>query len=141
MRHIMFSALLAGTLAISGLPSVAQDAAREAQTIITSQIEAFLSDDTARAYSFAAPIIKQLYPDPERFMQMVRQGYSPVYRPGNVAFGRSQESGDGARVLQEVLLTGPGGEDWTALYTLERQADGSYKIAAVRIVKAAPPST
>lgn len=141
MPRIIIKGLAAAMFAAAAIPAHAQDAAREAQTIITSQIEAFLSDDTARAYSFAAPIIKQLYPDPERFMQMVRQGYSPVYRPGNVAFGRSQASGDGARVLQEVLLTGPGGEDWTALYTLERQADGSYKIAAVRIVKAAPPST
>ncbi|WP_291002857.1 DUF4864 domain-containing protein [Hoeflea sp.] len=121
-------------------PARANDAAT-ARGVIESQIEAFLADDMATAYSFAAPSIKRLYPDQERFSAMVRRGYQPVYRPGNYAFGRGKIAPDGAGIVQEVLISGPDGEDWTALYSLERQPDGSFKINGVQMIKAAAPQT
>ncbi|MBC7280430.1 DUF4864 domain-containing protein [Hoeflea sp.] len=121
-------------------PARADDAAT-ARGVIESQIEAFLADDMATAYSFAAPSIKRLYPDQDRFSAMVRRGYQPVYRPGNYAFGRGKIGPDGAGLVQEVLISGPDGADWTALYSLERQPDGSFKINGVQMIKAAAPQT
>ena len=107
-----------------------------AQSIIQSQIEAFLSDDAETAYSFASPQIKGKFPDKSIFFDMVKRGYSSVYRPGNFAFGRSKVEGD--TVLQEVLISGPDGKDWTALYVLVKQPDGSYKINGVQMLQQAP---
>ena len=132
---------LAALLAVLTLsPARANDAAT-ARGVIESQIEAFLANDMATAYSLAAPSIKRLYPDQDRFSAMVRRGYQPVYRPGNYAFGRGKIAPDGAGVVQEVLISGPDGEDWTALYSLERQPDGSFKINGVQMIKAAAPQT
>lgn len=121
-------------------PARADDAAT-ARGVIESQITAFLNDDASTAYSFAAPSIKQLYPDQTRFFDMVKRGYQPVYRPGNFAFGRSKIAADGNSVVQEVIIQGPGGQDWTALYSLERQPDGSFKIDGVQMIRAAAPQT
>ena len=125
-------------------PAVADeagDARSMARNVIESQIQAFLNDDSAVAYSFAAPAIKQLYPDESRFFDMVKRGYAPVFRPGNFAFGRFKLSADGSGLVQEVLIEGPNGQDWTALYSLERQPDGSFRIDGVQMIKAAAPQT
>lgn len=107
----------------------------QAQDVIRAQIEAFLADDADKAYSFASPAIRKIFPDRDRFFQMVKRRYGPVYRPGNYAFGRSQVSSDGASVLQEVLISVPNGKDWTAVYELERQTDGSYRINGVQMLE------
>ncbi|EYR79900.1 hypothetical protein AKG11_11665 [Shinella sp. SUS2] len=106
------------------------------QGIIQSQIAAFLDDDAKAAYSFASPTIRGKFPTEDAFFDMVKKGYAPVYRPGNFAFGRSKVT-DGV-VVQEVLISGPDGKDWTALYQVVKQPDGSYKINGVHIVRTAP---
>lgn len=129
---------LAVALLIAPVAARADDAAA-GQQVIESQINAFLNDDMQAAYSFAAPSIKRLYPDENRFFDMVKRGYQPVYRPGNFAFGRSKSAPDGSGLIQEVLIQGPDGQDWTALYSLERQPDGTLKINGVQMIKAAAP--
>lgn len=112
----------------------------DAQMIIESQIKAFLDDDAEEAYSYAAPGIRKLYPDTKSFFEMVRQGYEAVYRADNFAFGRSKALPEGI-IVQEVMINGPEGEDWTALYAMEKQPDGSFKIRGVQMVKYAAPET
>lgn len=106
------------------------------QDIITGQISAFLNEDAETAYSFASPAIRKKFPDRNIFFEMVKRGYQPVYRPDNFKFGRSKI--DGGDVFQEVLITGPDGSDWTALYQMQKQPDGSYKINGVQMLKQKP---
>ena len=137
-RHIVVCA--ACLFLAFATPSYGADGAvLTAQNIISAQIDAFLKDDAQRAYSYASPGIQQMYPSPDIFFEMVKRAYGPVYRPGNYAFGRSEMTANG--VTQEVLIHASDGQDWTALYTLERQSDGSFKISSVHMIKSAPPST
>lgn len=119
-------------------PAFAGDA-EDAQMVIESQINAFLTNDAETAYSFAAPGIKRMYPDAEMFMEMVRRGYGPVFKPGNFAFGKSRPSDDGSTFIQEVIIADPVGRDWKAVYVLERQPDGSFKINGVHMLSASAP--
>jgi hypothetical protein len=116
------------------LPAGAEDALQTTQALIQQQIQAFLHDDANTAYSFAAPGIKAMFPDKDAFFAMVKKSYAPVYHPGNYAFGRSRSVDDGATIYQEVLITGSDGKDWSAIYQVTRQPDGSYKINGVQIV-------
>jgi len=103
------------------------------QSVISSQIEAFRDDDGALAFSFAAPSIKGKFQSVETFMTMVRRGYRPVYRPRTVKFGTvTDELGV---PTQTVHIIGPNGAAWTALYAMERQPDGTWKISAVILRK------
>lgn len=113
-------------------PAFALDPEAEARSIIGRQIEAFLNDDAAAAYSFASPAIQHKFVNKDTFFDMVKKSYSPVYRPGNYAFGRSRIAGD--YVYQEVIINDVAGEDWTAVYGLQKQEDGSYRINGVQIV-------
>lgn len=103
------------------------------QGVITRQIEAFRRDDGAAAFAFAAPNIQMLFGTPERFLDMVRQGYQPVYRPRAVEFADLLVE-DG-QVVQRVELVGPDGAPRTALYTMERGPDGQWRISGCILVR------
>ena len=103
--------------------------------VIADQIAAFRANDGARAYSHAAPAIRQIFPDPDRFMAMVKQGYQPVYRPQSYSFGKAGLSASG-RPIQRVTIIGPDGLTYEAIYTMERQSDGSWQINGCALVKA-----
>lgn len=111
-----------------------EGAISDAKKVIESQIEAFLADDSERAYSFAAPSIRQIFPDPDVFIGMVRRGYTPVYRPGAYDFGESKF--DGNTIQQRVFITDQNGKLFEAEYLLAKQADGSWKIAGVFLKEA-----
>jgi hypothetical protein len=115
-------------------PVAADDVHPAAQQLIEKQIQAFLHNDPDAAYSFASPGIKAMFPDKDAFFAMVKKSYEPVFHPGNYAFGRSKSDNEGAILYQEVLITGGDGKDWSAIYQLARQPDGSYKINGVQIV-------
>src|ERR1700760_2061293 len=103
----------------------AADDASGAQSVIRQQEQALARDDAAAAYAQASPDIHALFPSPDIFMAMVRQGYAPVYRHKRFEFGESRI--DGAAIAQRVHIVDANGEAWEALYTLEQQPDGSLK--------------
>jgi hypothetical protein len=115
------------------LPVLAGEAeTKAAQDAIEGQIKAFLAGDNAAAYSYAAPNVKEIFPTLETFMAMVTSGYQPVYRPRNYAFGKVREL-SATSIVQQVLVVGPDGKDYEAIYTLERQADGKFRITGVSL--------
>jgi Domain of unknown function (DUF4864) len=127
---VLMIALLIG---VSSPVSAADDVAA-AQTIIRAQEQALGRDDAAAAYSYAAPAIRQLFPQADIFMFMVQNSYAPVYRHQSFEFGEAR-SADG-RIAQRVHIVDANGEAWEALYTLEQQADGSLKITGCSLLKA-----
>ncbi|MHC2621937.1 hypothetical protein ACVIW2_003969 [Bradyrhizobium huanghuaihaiense] len=105
-----------------------------AQGVIQAQERAFARDDAAAAYSYAAPAIKEIFPGPDIFMSMVQNGYAPVYRHKSFEFGESKS--EGSWIAQRVHIIDANGEAWEALYTVEQQPDGSYKITGCSLLKA-----
>ncbi|MCZ6861884.1 MAG: DUF4864 domain-containing protein [Alphaproteobacteria bacterium] len=97
--------------------------------VIARQLEAFRRDDGAAAYAQAAPIARRRFPTVAIFMRMVRRGYAPLYRARNMHFGRLLRAN--GKILQEVTLTGPKGQRHLALYQMQRQPDGTWKISGV----------
>ncbi|MGI2032024.1 DUF4864 domain-containing protein [Rhizobium panacihumi] len=129
----MFVAVCA--LLSSLIPAFAEDPVADAQAIISEQIAAMKAQDAGKAYSFASPGIRGLFPDENRFFAMVQKNYEAIFHAGNYAFGRSKLVGGGELVLQEVMISGPGGKDWTAIYEMRLMDDGSYKVNGVRMLK------
>jgi Domain of unknown function (DUF4864) len=131
MRILLVLLLVFG---FSGPAAAISDADRaEIQSTIDQQLKAFLADDGAAAYSFAAPNITARFPTVDSFMAMVRQGYQPVYRPRSYSFGAlTQEPG---YLEQAVEIIDADGAFWTAVYTLSRQPDGTWKITGCYLEK------
>lgn len=103
------------------------------QSIIKSQMKAFAAGNAETAYSFATNSLQQKFRSPEFFMEMVRQGYQPVYNPRSVTFGQSKMTKLGP--TQEVYVVGPKGQNWLALYSFEQQEDGSWRISGCYLTK------
>jgi hypothetical protein len=126
--------LLTAFLLSLASPARAADDVAAGQTVIRSQVEALGRDDAATAYSFAAPAIRDMFPQADIFMDMVRRSYAPVYRHKSFEFGEARVSG--GQIAQRVHIIDAEGVPWEALYTLEQQPDGSVKIIGCVLLKA-----
>ena len=116
-------------------PARAEDGASksQAQHVITSQLQAFEREDATTAYAQASPVIQGMFPGADTFMAMVRGAYAPVYRHKSFDFGEARESP--GKLAQTVRLVDEQGVPWDALYTLEQQDDGSWKISGCILLK------
>lgn len=115
-------------LALVCVPASAENGdAGHVQQVIADQIAAFAAGDSARAFSHAAPSIQMRFRTPAIFMRMVEQGYEPVFRPRSFAF--TDFRAEGGSAIQMLEVVGPDGAPWVAVYTLEKQPDGAWRIS------------
>ncbi len=122
---------LLGTMLALALPAQVQAQVSPAdraaiRDVIEGQVEAFRRDDGAAAFGYASPNIQGMFGTAETFMDMVRQGYRPVYRPKVFEF-REIVTLQGM-VTQKVHVIGPDGRPITAFYPMTQQPDGSWRI-------------
>ncbi|TDQ84568.1 uncharacterized protein DUF4864 [Dongia mobilis] len=98
-----------------------------AERIIRAQMQAFQADDAGTAFSFASPDLQVKFGSPANFMEMVRTGYAPVYRPQAVEFRDLVDTPRGPD--QQVFVIGPDGKGYIAHYIMQQQPDGSWRIS------------
>jgi hypothetical protein len=103
------------------------------QAVIAQQLEAFQHDDAGAAFEKASPMIQGMFGTPGNFLAMVRQGYPPVYRSKQSSFSTLEQ--DDGRIIQKVELVGPDGHDYLALYAMEQQPDGTWKINGCQLTE------
>jgi len=103
--------------------------------VISQQLAALRAGDSARAFSLASPGIQAQFRNAPTFLAMVRGAYSPLL------VARYTEFIEGAVidgiVIQPLRLIAPDNTVQVALYTLEKQANGRWRINGCRIA----PST
>ncbi|MRU14245.1 DUF4864 domain-containing protein [Roseovarius sp. A21] len=100
------------------------------RTVIRDQIHAFKSDDFERAFTYASPTIRGIFQTPERFGQMVRQGYPMVWRPVTLRFLPIEEHAEG--LVQPVMIRDAQG----ALHILDYdmvEGETGWKIDGVQL--------
>ncbi len=136
VRRSMLMAVMLLTAAslVRADESVAPADAAAIQQVIQGQMNAFKVDDWSAAFAYAAPSIQTKFQSPQVFSQMVTQAYQPVYRPRGVEFRELKASEFGP--TQEVFVVGPDGLSYLAYYTMEKQADGSWRISGCYLVRA-----
>lgn len=128
MRNGLLAAFLAAALV---LPARAQEA--PIRETIRKQLDAFLADDFARAFTFASPNIKSLFGTPENFGAMVRNGYPMVYRPAEVEMGELREIA--GNLWQRVRIVDQAGAAWLLDYMMIETPEG-WQINAVQLLPA-----
>jgi Domain of unknown function (DUF4864) len=106
---------------------------RAIRAVVEGQLAAFVNDDARKAYSFAAPNVRQAIGSAEAFMSMVRRDYPAVYRPASVAFLKPEGQGD--EVLQRVQMIDAAGNAWLAVYSLQRQKSKLWLITGCVLQK------
>jgi hypothetical protein len=134
MRRRRFGLGVLGLLA-GGAMAPDPDEKAAIERVIRDQLAAFARNDGAAAYALAAPSLRRLFSSVEIFMRMVERAYPPLWRARAAVF-RDLVIENGEPV-QRVLLTGPDGRVWLALYAMERQPDGAWRIAGCTLIGAA----
>lgn len=103
------------------------------EATIGAQIEAFLVDDFATAFTYASPNIQGLFGNSENFGRMVRQGYPMVWRPGDVQYLELRD--EGGLLWQKVLIRDRQGGLHVLDYQMIRMGDG-WRINGVYLLPA-----
>lgn len=130
-RNILLGALLTVLLALPAQAEPDRQTASAFRIVIDAQIAAFARDDGVTAFSFASPDIQSIFRTPEAFMAMVRTGFAPVYRPRSYSYEEPVLLE--GRLAQPVRVIGPDGRGVIALYRMQQQEDGSWRIAGVTL--------
>ena len=127
-RLFALLALIAGlaTTALAQQPTVSAADQAAIRDVIQSQVEAFRRDDGDAAFGYASPMIQGMFGQSDIFMDMVRQGYRPVYRPQVFDFREIVDMH--GEIAQKVHVVGPDGRPVTAVYPMTRLPDGSWRI-------------
>jgi hypothetical protein len=127
LAFLLLALSFGNSVANSAAAQELSDADRAAiRDVIGRQVEAFGRDDGETAFGFASPTIRRMFGSAEVFMDMVRQGYQPVYRPRVFDFGEIVELH--GQPAQKVHVIGPDGRPHTAFYPMTRLPDGSWRI-------------
>ena len=95
------------------------------QDIVSKQLDAFARGDSAAAEVFAAPAIRDQFPDPAKFFAMVKDHYGALIKPKSRTFIGVESSPHGP--LQKVTVVAADGTVWAAIYSFEK-VEGEWRI-------------
>jgi len=103
------------------------------RSVVEAQLAAFARDDAVKAFSYAAPNIREAIGTADAFLTMVRRDYPVVYRPASVAFLKAEGKND--EVVQRVQMLDASGNSYLAIYTLQRQKGNVWRITGCVVVE------
>jgi len=103
--------------------------------VISRQLQAFSRDDADGAFAFASPGIQDQFGSPGNFLEMVRRAYPPVHRSRSAEFTGLTVVDDVP--IQRVELIGPDGTAHLALYSMEWDSAGLWRISGCVLVPSA----
>jgi hypothetical protein len=126
----------AATPAEPTLPAKEWTAIRE---VIGEQLAALKAGDAAKAMTYAAPGIREQFGTPENFMRMVREGYAALLEARRTQFLQGAVI-DNA-IVQPLRLVLPDDSVLVALYQMQRQDNGQWRIAGCWIAPSTVQST
>ena len=102
---------------------------------IGAQIEAFRAQDDVSAFAHASPDLRAQFVAPNRFMAMVRAHYRPVVTAQQFSFtGRARAVSETRNTAARCYLVDDRGTSHKARYMMQKQPDGSWKIAGCQLL-------
>ena len=102
----------------------------ETEIIIKNQLQAFINKDAEEAFSYAAPMIKLRFDNPDNFMNMVKNYYEPVYNPKQYYFINAKYF-EGS-VYHQLQIVSQSNLSYLATYSLIKDND-EWKISGCSV--------
>ena len=118
-----------------GEPTHPTDEWKAIERVISDQLQALKAGDGEKALTYAAPGIQDQFGTPENFLRMVRNGYGALLDARYTKF--LEGAIIGGNTVQPLRLVLPDDTVLVALYRMEKQKDGSWRISGCVIA----PST
>lgn len=101
------------------------------EDVIGSQLQAFNERDVTEAFSYASPMIKGVFRDPNNFGIMVERGYPMVWDNSDIRFLALRE--EEGLILQRVMIKDAQGVLHTLEYVMIETASG-WLINGVQLI-------
>jgi uncharacterized protein DUF4864 len=120
-------------------PAVSQSDWTAIRKVIGDQLAALKAGDAAKAMTYAAPGIREQFGTPENFMRMVRDGYSALLDARRTQFLDGAVIEDA--VVQPLRLILPDETVLVALYQMQKQSNGQWRIGGCWIAPSTVQST
>jgi len=111
----------------SSEPTLAASEWSAIKSVIGAQVAALKAGDATKAFSYATPGIRAQFGTPGNFHAMVRSAYGALLAASYTEFLEGAVI-DG-QTIQPLRLIAPDNTVQVALYTMERQRDGRWRIA------------
>ncbi len=94
--------------------------------VVQTQLDAFAEDDAVGAFELATVDTQTKVGSADNFLHLVKKHYNPIYRSQIVIF--SQPEVIEGETIQLVRVTDRDSHVWLAIYHMQQEADGSWKI-------------
>ena len=133
MSSLKFIIILCTTLFVHSLSkaeNILEQDLFETEIIIKNQLEAFINKDAEEAFSYAAPMIKLRFDNPDNFMTMVKNYYEPVYNPKQYYFINAKYF-EGS-VYHQLQIVSQSNLSYLATYSLIKDND-EWKISGCSV--------
>jgi len=127
-----------GTARAEGEVALPDAAVTEIHDVISAQLEAFKRDDAQAAFSLASPEIQGQFGSAENFINLVREQYAPVYRSKSADFQPPVQMEGAEGIVQPVVVTGADNVPVLAVYMVQQQSDGAWRIAGCLLYAMTP---
>lgn len=138
-RRFLGMAVLLAALAMPFYSSVAMAMdvdpmdAESIQAVVQLQLRALAEDDAVGAFSLTTSSTRVQIGNPDNFLRMIKEEYAPIYRNRHAIFSPPEViDGD---IIEMVRVTDRDNRVWVALYRMERDIDGSWKIDGCRLLE------
>jgi hypothetical protein len=112
---------------------VAEADAQKVRAVVEAQLQAFADDDADRAFEANTPGVREAFGSAGHFLALVRGGYPMILHPASVSFMRPELREKAVVQLAEIV--DEQGKSWLALFSLEQQPDGSWRIAGCLVAE------
>jgi len=133
MRSLKFIITLCTILFVHSLSkaeNILEQDLFETENIIKNQLQAFINKDAEGAFSYAAPMIKLRFDNPDNFMNMVKNYYEPVYNPKQYYFINAKYF-EGS-VYHQLQIVSQSNLSYLATYSLIKDND-EWKISGCSV--------
>jgi hypothetical protein len=133
MSSLKFIIILCTILFVHGLSkaeNILEQDLFETEIIIKNQLQAFINKDAEEAFSYAAPMIKLRFDNPDNFMNMVKNYYEPVYNPKQYYFINAKYF-EGS-VYHQLQIVSQSNLSYLATYSLIKDND-EWKISGCSV--------
>lgn len=139
-RILAMAGLIAGLTAPGWVGGAAvtdeEISAADAQAIhvaVQAQLDAFAEDDAVGAFQLATTDTQTRIGTPDRFLNLVKKHYNPIYRHQLALF--SDPEVIGGETIQVVRLTDRDSRVWLAVYRMQWETDGAWKIDGCQLLE------
>jgi Domain of unknown function (DUF4864) len=136
---VLWFACVAVFAAPPGQPTLPQKDWTAIRKVISDQLVALKAGDAEKAMTYAAPGIREQFGTSDNFMRMVREGYSALLNARSTRFLEGAVIEDA--IVQPLRLVLPDETVLVALYQMQKQANGQWRISGCWIAPSTVQST